>query len=97
MTHAQLDAAYDNSAAVGHSAEKLADWIARSERARARRNELLDISYGPPPRNKIDIFRCGRPDAPLLAYIHGGIGNGTRRSATSPWRMDLWRAVSTWR
>ena len=72
MTRAQLDAAYNNSAAVKNSAEKLADWIARSEAVRARRNELLDIAYGPHRRNKIDIFTCGKPDAPLLAYIHGG-------------------------
>jgi len=72
MTRAQLDAAYNNSAAVKNSAEKLADWIARSEDVRARRNELLDVPYGPHSRNKIDIFRCGEADAPLLAYIHGG-------------------------
>ncbi len=65
-------AAYNNSAAVKNSAEKLTHWIARSARVRARRNELLDISYGPRPRNTIDIFRCGEADAPLLAYIHGG-------------------------
>lgn len=72
MTRAELDAAYNNSAAVKNSAEKLADWQERSSRVRARRNELLDRPYGPRPRNKIDIFRCGRRDAPLLAYIHGG-------------------------
>jgi hypothetical protein len=72
MTRAQLEAAYDNSAAVKNSAEKLADWIARSEVVRARRNQLLDIPYGSCPRNKVDIFRCGEAHAPLLAYIHGG-------------------------
>src|SRR4051794_6547192 len=72
MTRAQLDAAYNNSAAVKNSAEKLADWIARSERMRARRSELLDVTYGSRPRNRIDIFRCGETNAPLLAYIHGG-------------------------
>jgi len=72
MTRAELDAAYNNSAAVKTSAEKLADWQERSSRVRARRNELLDQPYGPRPRNKIDIFRCGRRGAPLLAYIHGG-------------------------
>jgi arylformamidase len=72
MTRAQLDAAYNNSAAVKNSAEKLAEWQERSKRVRAERNELLDQSYGPRPRNKIDIFRCGKAGAPLLAYIHGG-------------------------
>jgi arylformamidase len=72
MTRAQLDAAYNNSAAVKNSGEKLAEWTALSQRVRAQRNELLDQVYGPRPRNKIDIFRSGKPVAPLLAYIHGG-------------------------
>jgi arylformamidase len=72
MTRAQLDAAYNNSAAVKNSAEILADWQQRSALVRAQRNELLDLAYGPLPRNKIDIFRCGQAGAPLVAYIHGG-------------------------
>ena len=72
MTRAQLDAAYNNSAAVKNSAEKLADWQRRSEIVRGRQTELLDLGYGPRPRNRIDAFRCGRLQAPLLVYIHGG-------------------------
>lgn len=72
MTRAELDAAYNNGAAVKNSADKLADWTERSKRVRAARPELLDISYGPRPRNRIDIFRSGAVRAPLLAYIHGG-------------------------
>lgn len=72
MTRTQLDAAYNNSAAVRNSAEKLAEWQDRSRRVRAERNELLDLAYGRRPRNRIDIFRCGKAGAPLLAYIHGG-------------------------
>jgi arylformamidase len=72
MTRAELDAAYNNGAAVKNSADKLAEWTARSRRLRAQRSEMLDIAYGPRPRNTIDIFRCGRAHAPLLVYIHGG-------------------------
>jgi arylformamidase len=72
MTRAQLDAAYNNSAAVKNSGEKLADWQRRSDIVRARHKELLDLTYGPRPRNRVDAFRCGRQRAPLLAYIHGG-------------------------
>ena len=72
MTRAQLDAAYNNSAAVKNSGEKLADWQRRSDIVRARQTELLDLKYGPQPRNRIDVFRCGRQRAPLLVYIHGG-------------------------
>ena len=42
MTRAQLDAAYNNSAAVKNSAEKLADWTARST-ACARRTANCSI------------------------------------------------------
>ena len=72
MTRAQLDAAYNNTAAVRNSADKLADWTERSKRVRAERGELLDLEYGRRPRNRIDIFRCGKAHAPLLVYIHGG-------------------------
>jgi arylformamidase len=72
MTRAQLDAAYNNTAAVRNSADKLADWTERSKRVRAERSELLDLEYGKRPRNRVDIFRCGKAHAPLLVYIHGG-------------------------
>jgi len=72
MTRAQLDAAYNNSAAVKNSPEKLAAWQERSTRFRAEHNKLLDQRYGPRERNRIDIFHCGKKDAPMLAYIHGG-------------------------
>jgi arylformamidase len=72
MTRAELDAAYNNGAAVKNSAEKLADWTERSKALRAARGELLDLAYGPRPRNRIDVFRCGTGGAPLFAFIHGG-------------------------
>jgi arylformamidase len=72
MTRAQLDAAYNNSAAVKNSAEKLSDWTERSKRMRAANGEQLDLAYGPRPRNRLDVFRCGTAGAPLLVYIHGG-------------------------
>jgi arylformamidase len=72
FTQAALDAAYNNMEAVPDSAARLADWTARSAALRARMPEELDIPYGPRERNRVDIFRCGRPEAPLLVFIHGG-------------------------
>lgn len=72
MTREELDAAYNNSAAVQNSAEKIADYTARSERFRAKNNDLLDLAYGPKPRNRIDIFRSGAKNSPLFVFIHGG-------------------------
>jgi arylformamidase len=72
MTRGELDAAYNNGAAVKNSEQKLAEWTARSAATRARPAALLDLAYGPRPRNKIDIMPCGRAGAPLFAFIHGG-------------------------
>lgn len=72
FTQAALDAAYNNMAAVPDSAIRLADWSARSAALRARMPDELDLRYGPRERNRIDIFRCGQRNAPLLVFIHGG-------------------------
>lgn len=72
LTQARLDAAYNNMAAVPDSAIRLADWANRSAALRARMPAELDLRYGPRERNRIDIFRCGQPTAPLLVFIHGG-------------------------
>lgn len=72
MTRAELDAAYDNTNAVADSGARREAWIARSDAFRKRHPEGLDLAYGPKPRNKIDLFRCGTAKAPLFAFIHGG-------------------------
>ena len=72
MTRAQLDAAYNNGAAVKNSEQKLAEYTERGRATRARPGARLDLAYGPRPRNKIDIVPCGQSGAPLFAFIHGG-------------------------
>lgn len=72
MTRSELDRAYNNGAAVPDSAAIVAGWARRSEAFRAAHPELLDLAYGPRPRNRLDMFRCGAAEAPLLAFIHGG-------------------------
>lgn len=72
MSRAQLDAAYDNTNAVADSGARRDAWIERSEAFRKRHAQGLDLAYGPRPRNRIDLFRCGAAKAPLLAFIHGG-------------------------
>lgn len=72
MTRSELDAAYNNSAAVGNSAEKIAEWTNRSAQTRARPGAVLDIAYGPRPNNRIDIIPSGGSRAPLFVFIHGG-------------------------
>lgn len=72
MTRAELDAAYNNGLAVKNSVEKVAEWTERSARLRRDRPDLLDIPYGPKPRNKIDLFQSDHRNAPLFVFIHGG-------------------------
>lgn len=72
MTRPELDKAYDNTNAVADSGSRRDGWIERSERFRALHAEGLDLAYGPRPRNKLDLYRCGAVKAPLFAFIHGG-------------------------
>ncbi len=71
MNRAELDAAYNNGAAVKNSAEIVAGWKERSARVRKKYPDGLDLRYGPAERNRIDLFEARR-DAPLLVFIHGG-------------------------
>jgi len=72
MDRAALDSAYDNSGAVPESGQYLAEWSKRTAALRAQPGHLLDLRYGPRERNLIDIYRCGKPSAPILVFIHGG-------------------------
>ena len=72
MDRAALTAAYDNGAAVADSAGQVAHWRSLSAASRGARGATLDLRYGPLPRNSLDLFSCGAPGAPLLAFIHGG-------------------------
>ena len=74
MTREVLDAAYNNTAAVGQAKRDVyvSGWAARSETIRKRAGARLDLRYGEGSRHTLDVFPCGRPGAPTLVYIHGG-------------------------
>ncbi len=74
MERAALDAAYNNTAAVGQTkrAAYVADWTRRSDAMRTTPGARLDLRYGDGARHRLDVFPCGTPGAPTLAYIHGG-------------------------
>ncbi|KAB1074306.1 alpha/beta hydrolase [Methylobacterium planeticum] len=71
LDRAALSRAYDNSGAVPGSAETVAAWRAQSAAFREARLDA-ERAYGPGPRQRLDLYRCGAPSAPLLAFIHGG-------------------------
>jgi arylformamidase len=72
LDRAALDAAYNNGTAVPDSGAIAAAWEQRSAAFRLRDDAMLDLAYGPRPRNRVDFFRCAIPRAPTLAFLHGG-------------------------
>src|SRR4029453_4802990 len=74
MDRAALDAAYNNTAAVGipKRDQYVGGWAARSDALRKTRERKAELHYGSAPRQRLDLFPCGRAGAPTLAYIHGG-------------------------
>ena len=74
MDRATLDAAYNNTAAVGipKRDQYVAGWSARSDAIRRRVKARIDIPYGSSARERLDFFPCGTPNAPTVVYIHGG-------------------------
>jgi arylformamidase len=67
-----LDAQYDNRARVpehhGHSLR----WAKESEELRRSARCQLDLSYGPTPSERLDVFMADEPGAAGLLWIHGG-------------------------
>lgn len=73
LTPEQLSVLYNNRLAVPDYAQYLERWQRRSAALREREAYRADISYGPRPRNLIDLFVPDAPrPAPLLVYLHGG-------------------------
>jgi arylformamidase len=72
MDRAQLDAAYNNTAAVPERGALVADWVARSETVRRERPAHLDLKYGNAARERLDLFLAAETKAPTLVFIHGG-------------------------
>jgi arylformamidase len=74
MDRATLDAAYNNTAAVGQVKRDayVAEWTKRSQVIRDAPGARLDLRYGVGSRQRLDVFPCGFPASPTLIYIHGG-------------------------
>jgi len=47
-------------------------WSARSEKFRSTADASLNCQYDEGEKNKLDLFRCGKPNAPLYVFVHGG-------------------------
>ena len=74
MDRAALDAAYNNTAAVGPAKRDAyyAGWTKRSQTIRNAAGARLDLHYGVGSRQRLDIFPCDAQASPTLVYFHGG-------------------------
>jgi arylformamidase len=72
MDRTQLDAAYNNRAAVWNAEAIIVGWHARSARIRQSRRGHLDLAYGDSLRQRLDLFLAENRSAPTLMFIHGG-------------------------
>lgn len=74
MDRTALDAAYNNTAAVGEARrdQYVAGWSERSDALRRAWGGRLDLRYGAGARERLDFFPCGKAAAPTLLYVHGG-------------------------
>jgi arylformamidase len=74
MDRTALDAAYNNTEAVGLAKrdQYVAARVARSDAFRKTHAGRIDLRYGNGPRQRLDVFPCGAAGAPTLVFIHGG-------------------------
>jgi acetyl esterase/lipase len=72
MNQAQLDADYNNTAAVPDVQRHISGWAERSNALRPTLDGVWDMAYGDKPRQRIDFIRAGKPGRPTFLYIHGG-------------------------
>jgi arylformamidase len=71
----------DHAEILGRMAQRAAAY--RSEAVAAKRAEL-DVSYGPSPRQIIDIFQSSAgANAPIAMFVHGGYWRALQPSAFS--------------
>ena len=74
MDRTALDAAYNNTEAVGIAKrdQYVAARVARSDAFRRTHPGRIDVRYGPGARHRLDVFPCGVAGSPTLVFIHGG-------------------------
>lgn len=69
-----LYAEYNNRGKVANFADIIADFETRGDALRARLGDRakLDLTYGPGPRDRFDLFLPDAENPPVFAFIHGG-------------------------
>jgi arylformamidase len=89
---AALDAAYDQAAYAPNREQLIARRINESTIARRRIGEPELVAYGPAEIERVDIYRSGRPAAPVFVFIHGGAWrSGRSKEFATP--AEMFRAA----
>ncbi len=81
----------DSALEAGYNVRLLVDdfdgliqrWSQRSEQFRQQADATLDCQYGEGEKDRLDVFRCGKENAPLFVFIHGGYWQRGDKSAYS--------------
>lgn len=84
MDKTAIDAAYNNSAAIGGAEARdrfIAEVTRRTAALVAKTGAQRNLAYGSAPRQTLDFFACGKPGAATLAFIHGGYWRSTDKEA----------------
>lgn len=79
----ELNAQYNLRAAFPDAAAIIASWVERSEKARARLPHDRDVSYGPHPRQQLDVFHAAKPGGSVLIFFHGGYWRALDKNTVS--------------
>lgn len=72
LDQAALDKAYDQAAWAPNMAQVLQRYAEASEQARTEFGVPRRLRYGPSDIEALDFFHCGRPNAAVQVFFHGG-------------------------
>lgn len=68
----ELEKGYDVRMLRDDFPQIIEGWSERSVAFREKAETRIDCEYDTGPQDKLDLFYCGLPDAPLFVFIHGG-------------------------
>jgi arylformamidase len=72
MDQKQLDDAYDQTKYAPNFLQVINRYTSNSNAMRARLGEPRRFNYGPTPIERLEVYSCKRPNAPINIHIHGG-------------------------
>ena len=71
-TQEELNRNFDQRGWAKNALEVIARYGILSKKTRETLEVLSDLSYGPHPDERLDIFPAARPGAPTQIFVHGG-------------------------